>query len=183
MFAVSLFSFYLTSSIPSVQSTHWALSMLFFPYTSELFNEWKSVLFNQLGKEFQTWSSWREYTLFLICMDLCSFPIPGPIVTTYCIWYMKCNVNWQHQHYYNLWYSSPFQYFWTGTMQIEVAVLLHGAVLSLSPYVMILALCVFKLAQWNFRNSDKKDFLFIQPFLSQKMMDLAQGHHDLRTNL
>ena len=68
-------------------------------------------------------------------------------------------------------------------MQIEVAVLLHGAVLSLSPYVMILALCVFKLAQWNFRNSDKKDFLFIQPFLSQKMMDLAQGHHDLRTNL
>ncbi len=59
-----------------------------------------------------------------------------------------------------------------------------NSVLPLSLYVVILAQCVYKLAQEDFGNYDKKVlFLFIQPFLSQKLTDLAQGHHDLNTNL
>ena len=59
-----------------------------------------------------------------------------------------------------------------------------SAVLPLSPHGTILAQWARKLAQQNFRNKDKKVlFLFIQTFLSQKLMDLVQGHHDLYTNL
>ncbi len=58
------------------------------------------------------------------------------------------------------------------------------AVLPLRPYVAIFAQCVCKWAQKNFRNWNKKVlFLFIQPFLSQKLIALAQGYHDLYTNL
>ena len=43
-------------------------------------------------------------------------------------------------------------------------------VLPLSPYVTILAQCVGKLAQMNFKNIDKKMlFLFIRPFLNEKL--------------
>ncbi len=48
------------------------------------------------------------------------------------------------------------------------------AVLPLSPYVSILAQCICKWAEKDFGDYDKKVlFLFIQPFLSQKLMDLA----------
>ena len=62
---------------------------------------------------------------------------------------------------------------------------MHASASPYSPYVAILA-HVCKLAQQNFTHQCKNKkvlFLFIQPFLSQKVMDLAQGHHDLYTNL
>ena len=52
-----------------------------------------------------------------------------------------------------------------------------SSVLPLSSYVAILAQSACKLTQEIFRNYDKKVFfLFIQSFLSHKLMYLAQGH-------
>ncbi len=58
-----------------------------------------------------------------------------------------------------------------------------GAVLPVSLYVAILAQCVCKLAQQTFRKDKKVLCLYIQPFVSQKLIDLVQGHRDLYTNL
>ncbi len=55
------------------------------------------------------------------------------------------------------------------------------AVLPLSSYVTIFGSVCLQLVPKNFRIQDKKVlFLFIQRFLiSQQLMDLVQGHHDL----
>ena len=49
-------------------------------------------------------------------------------------------------------------------------------------YVAILAQYVCKFAQFLEIRTKKNIFLFIQPFLCQKLMDLA-GYHDFYTNL
>ena len=57
--------------------------------------------------------------------------------------------------------------------------------LHLSPYVVILAQCVCKLAQNNFEKLGQKDAFLVHSAIPKpkKLMDFVQDHHDLYTNL